>query len=190
MEKIKLPAKLTKIEPNQQLLAQAVKVYLSNQRTAHAKTKTRGEVNKTTAKMYKQKGTGRARHGSSAAPLFVGGGRAFGPTGEQNYDRKLSKSQIGLAFVSALVSKSKDLYTLVVDKIKSTKQAHKLLIDLRGSILIVLGAKELSVAKYFRNLPKVTVTNSGSINTYEVIKHQQILFTDSSLEEVTKKYVA
>jgi len=114
IEKAKIPAKMAKVKIDQQLMAQAVRVYLSNQRSALAKTKTRGEVARTTAKMYKQKGTGRARHGAYSAPIFVGGGVAFGPTGGQNYRRKMSKALGKLAFASALALKfgEKTIWTL------------------------------------------------------------------------------
>ena len=189
-EKIKLPAKLAKNEPNQQVLVQAVQVYLGNQRKAKAKTKTRGEVNKTTAKMYKQKGTGRARHGAYSAPIFVGGGIAFGPTGEQNYKRKLSKEQAKLAMVSALITKSKEMWTITgIEKIKNTKEAGKELGEISESKLVILGSKELKLNKYFRNLEKVTVTNVNTINTYQIMKYKQLLFTEAAWAEMTKKYV-
>jgi len=193
IEKAKIPAKLLKIEANSQLVAQAVRVYLSNQRSAHAKTKTRGEVNKTTAKMYKQKGTGRARHGAYSAPIFVGGGVAFGPTGEQNYHKGLSKSQNRLAMISALGLKSKVVWTMTeFEKIKGTKEANKELVksELAGKkTLLVLGAKELKYGKMFRNLAQVEVANSLDVNTYQIMKSQQLLFTEAAFEEVVKKYV-
>src|SRR3989338_11153263 len=82
---INLPEQLFAAKVNPQLMAQAVRVFLSNQRKAHAKSKTRGEIIRTTRKWYRQKGTGRARHGAQSAPLFVGGAKAHGPRGHQNY---------------------------------------------------------------------------------------------------------
>mgnify|MGYP001567076571 CR=1 FL=1 len=180
---------MKKVEPNTQLLAQAVRVYLSNQRSARAKTKTRAEVEKTTAKMYKQKGTGRARHGAYSAPIFVGGGVAFGPTGTQNYARKLSKAQTRLAISSALAVKAKETKILELGKIKSTKEAVKKIKEFAGSKLIVLGSKELSAGKFFRNIEKVNVISSNSINAYQILKHKNILATETASKEMEEAYV-
>ena len=84
-----LPSVFFAKKPNLSILSQAVRVYLSNQRTAQAKSQTRAEVNRTTKKVYKQKGTGGARHGSRRAPIYVGGGIAHGPRGMQNYKMSL-----------------------------------------------------------------------------------------------------
>src|SRR3989337_2388563 len=106
-EKTVLPKDVFEKKVKPVILAQAVRVWLSNQRAANAKTKTRTEVAKTTAKMYKQKGTGRARHGSYAAPIFVGGGVAHGPSGEQNYRMELPKHLKRKALAGALTEKAK-----------------------------------------------------------------------------------
>ena len=87
---------------NSSLMAQAIRVYLSNQRQAPAKTKSRGEVKVTKKKVWRQKGTGRARHGSRNAPIFVGGGKAHGPSGTQNYKLKMSKKMKKASLFSAL----------------------------------------------------------------------------------------
>src|SRR3990167_7073702 len=107
VEAVTLPKEIFGVEVKPQLLAQAVRVWLSNQRKAFAKTKTRKDVAKTTAKMFKQKGTGRARHGSYAAPIFVGGGVAHGPSGEQNYRMELPKHLKRKALAGALTEKAK-----------------------------------------------------------------------------------
>src|SRR3972149_10087618 len=96
------------VKVNQPLMDQASKVYLSNQRRSLAKAKRRGEVKVTKAKVWQQKGTGRARHGSRNAPIFVGGGQAHGPSGTQNYNRRLSKKQRQASLRSALSLKFKE----------------------------------------------------------------------------------
>ena len=101
-EKTKLPEAIFGATVSPQLLVQAVRVYLFNQRRAQAKTKTRGEVAKTTAKMYRQKGTGRARHGAYSAPIFGGGGGSLGPGGQQNYHRRMSKPFIHMVLIGEL----------------------------------------------------------------------------------------
>src|SRR3989339_761921 len=114
-EKIKLPEKIFGAKVKPIVMAQAVRVYLSNQRKALAKTKTRADVAKTTAKMYRQKGTGRARHGSYAAPIFVGGGIAHGPSGKQNYKLSLPAKMRRLALLGALSVKAKAKEILIVE---------------------------------------------------------------------------
>src|SRR3989339_2278990 len=114
-EKIKLPEKIFGAKVKPIVMAQAVRVYLSNQRKALAKTKTRADVAKTTAKMFKQKGTGRARHGSYAAPIFVGGGVAHGPSGEQNYKLSLSSKMRKLALLGALSAKASAHEIMVIE---------------------------------------------------------------------------
>src|SRR3990167_4064766 len=113
-EKLNLPKEQFGVNASPSLLAQAVRIFLSNQRRAAAKTKTRAEVAKTTAKMYKQKGTGRARHGSYAAPIFVGGGVAHGPSGEQNYKMSLPVKMRRLALLGALSAKAEAKQVMVV----------------------------------------------------------------------------
>src|SRR3989338_9033976 len=109
------------VKVNQPLMDQASKVYLSNQRRSLAKAKRRGEVKVTKAKVWQQKGTGRACHGSRNAPIFVGGGQAHGPTGEQNYKRTLSTPMKRQSLFSALTFKLKNDSILVVDKLDTLK---------------------------------------------------------------------
>ena len=111
---MELPKEIFAAKINEPLMAQAVRVYLSNQRKAQAKVKSRGEIAKTTAKWFRQKGTGRARHGARSAPIFVGGGVAHGPTGEQNYQLKMPKKMKKQALFSALTSKFKTNEVLVI----------------------------------------------------------------------------
>src|SRR3989344_7511314 len=106
---------------NQVLMDQAVRVYLSSQRRGLAKSKSLGEVKVTKAKVWRQKGTGRARHGSRNAPIFVGGGQAHGPTGEQNYKRTLSATMKRQSLFSALTFKLKNDSIVVVDKLDTLK---------------------------------------------------------------------
>jgi len=111
---MELPKNIFAVKINESLMAQAVRVYLSNQRKSRTKTKSRGEIVLTKAKWFRQKGTGRARHGARSAPIFVGGGVAHGPTGEQNYHLKMSKKMKKQALFSALTSKFKANEVMVI----------------------------------------------------------------------------
>lgn len=106
VESISLPKEIFGVKVNTNLMTQAVRVYLANQRRGTVKTKSRGEVNISTSKIYRQKGTGRARHGAASAPIFVGGGLAFGPR-QRDYSLKLSQKMRKTALFSALSSKLK-----------------------------------------------------------------------------------
>lgn len=132
--KIDLPKEIFAAKVNPQLMAQAVRVYLVNQRRAGAKVKSRSEVSGSRRKIWRQKGTGRARHGDQYAPIFVGGGVAHGPTGEENYRLKMSKKMKKRALFSALTSKFKAKEILVVkglEKIEpKTKEMAKIIKNL------------------------------------------------------------
>ena len=184
-----LPKGLFGEKADKKTIAQAVRVYLSNQRTALAKTKTRGEVNKTTAKMYKQKGTGKARHGAYSAPIFVGGGVAFGPTGEQNYDLKMSDKIRRIALLGALFEKAKAKQVKILSADKATgktSEAAKLVSGKRT--LLIISAKQEKVARAFRNIKNVTITTGANLNTYTVMVSRELIFTEEALKEAAKTY--
>ena len=120
------PAEIFGADPNPSLITQAVRAFLSNQRHARGQVKTRSGVTGSTVKIYKQKGTGRARHGDRQAPIFVGGGVSHGPTGLQNYkkafNQKMGRKAIFAAFSQML--KEKKLYILGDVKVNKTKDAN------------------------------------------------------------------
>ena len=158
-EKITLPREIFEVKVSPALLAQAVRSYLSNQRKASAKTKTRGDVQKTTAKMYKQKGTGRARHGSYAAPIFVGGGVAHGPAGNQNYKKVMPKKIARQAFLGALSNKAaqKDVWVLTgADKSNGKTADGSMMLEKMGlgesKTLIVASGEQKVFLRAFRNI--------------------------------------
>ena len=197
LSKISLPKEIFAIEVNKRLLAQAVKVYLSNQRQANAKTKTRSEVNFSTRKIWKQKGTGRARHGAKSAPIFVKGGRAHGPTGEQNYKLKLSQKMKKKALASALTQKLKDNKLVVIEglmKIKGkTKEINKIIARFRKpatskdkkkktKITIILPEVWENVIRAGRNIPYLDFLQVKQLNAYEILNGGMLVFTKESIE--------
>jgi large subunit ribosomal protein L4 len=192
-EKLKLPKNIFGVRVNPVLMAQSVRVYLSNQRKAKAKTKTRAEVAKTTAKMYKQKGTGRARHGAYSAPIFVGGGIAHGPTGTQNYHRKMSKAGKRAALLSALSDRAAGKNVHVISdssKFSKTKQAGDWLLKEKlsgGKILLVAVDKQTGLVRAFRNLTGVAVTRPENLSAYLILKFPQLVITPEAIAEIMKK---
>jgi len=199
--KIILPEEIFSAKVNLGLEALAVKVYLANQRTAGAKTKTRSEVNRTKAKWFRQKHTGRARHGSRTANIFVGGGVAHGPTGEQNFELKMSQKMRKAALFSVLTERLKNKQILILDgleKIKpKTSQMVKVLENLQPKadrpraekILIVLPEKLDNVIRAARNIEGVNLEQAGLLNTYLVLNNQQLVIMKESLDILKKTFL-
>ncbi|MGD0522990.1 MAG: 50S ribosomal protein L4 [Candidatus Microgenomates bacterium] len=159
---------------NAKLLAQAVRVYEESSHIGLAKTKTRGEINRTTKKWYKQKGTGGARHGARSAPIFVGGGKAHGPRAERRIlllPQKMKQNALKLA----LTVKSRNKEVVVaggLDTFKKTSQAQSLLnkIDKKNKhFTLVLAKSNLGLKKVVNNLEQIKVTNFINLNAREVL---------------------
>lgn len=188
---LSLPKEIFGQKVNKNLLAQAVRVYMANQKIHTASTKTRGEVQGSTAKIYRQKGTGRARHGAIRAPIFVGGGITFGPKPRKvklNLPQKMKRS----ALISAFSSKMGDKEILGISGMEKatgkTKEMAKLLekVGTRDA-LIVTGEKIDNVVRAVRNIPKVDVLPVNLINAYEVLKHDMLLITKDAADALSGK---
>lgn len=197
--KISLPEEIFAAKINPQLEALAVKVYLANQRTAGAKTKTRAEVNRTKAKWYRQKGTGKARHGSRSANIFVGGGIAHGPSGEQNYKLKMSQKMRKAALFSALTGKLQDKKILVVQDLEKVKPKTNQMAKILGKclparqgkwkILIVLPGKLDNVIRAARNIENISLEQANLLNTYLVLSHNQIVLMKDTIERLKEVFL-
>ncbi|PIZ98128.1 MAG: 50S ribosomal protein L4 [Candidatus Levybacteria bacterium CG_4_10_14_0_2_um_filter_35_8] len=195
-----LPKEIFGAKINKVLLAQAVRVYLANQRKGTHSTKTRGEVEGSTAKIYRQKGTGRARHGSKRAPIFVKGGVVFGPK-PRDYSLKLPKKMRRLALFSSLTTK-KDEGKIVVlsglEKIeaKTNKMADVVknlnLEEKNKKILLItpdtINAFE-NVYKATRNLKGVSIVSAKMLNTYEVLNSKTVLLMKASIEVLENNFL-
>ena len=187
---VKAPDKIFKAKINPSLMAQAVRVYLGNQRQASAQSKSRNEVSVTHAKVWRQKGTGRARHGSRNAPTFVGGAKAHGPSGQQNFARTLSKKQKQASLFSALSKQFKAgniLAVIGLEKLElKTKKFDQVVAKLKldkKKILLLLAKEELKITRGVRNLSYMQVLTS--LNTYSVLRSRKIIFTQESLKCLT-----
>lgn len=192
---MELPKEIFAAKINEPLVAQAVRVYLSNQRTAQAKVKNRSEIARTTAKWFRQKGTGRARHGARSAPIFVGGGVAHGPTGEQNYQLKMPKKMKKQALFSVLSSKFKvggvmvikDLAKIEPKTKKMKTTLEKLIKD--GKTTIILSEKLENVTRAARNLKGVSLTQVNQLNPYEILNGGQLIFMKEAVEKLKEKWI-
>lgn len=193
--KIDLPGKIFAAKVNQPLMAQAVRVYLANQRKAKAKTKSRGEVSGSGKKIWRQKGTGRARHGDRYAPIFVGGGVTHGPKGDRNYKLKIAKKMKQAALFSALTSKLKAKEILIIKDLAAikpkTKEMAKVIHNLQlesAKILLVLPEKIDNVLRAGRNLENIDLVEAGLLNTYQVLKQGKIVLMKEAVGKMEERW--
>jgi large subunit ribosomal protein L4 len=183
---LELDADTFGIEPNIPVMHQVVTAQLAARRAGTQSTKTRAEVRGGGAKPWKQKGTGRARAGSSRGPIWIGGGVALGPK-PRSYAQKTPKKMIKLALRSALSDRAADGKVLVVDDwafdAPSTKGAVAALaaLGLDGRILVVLSRDDVAAWKSFRNLQNVHILEAGHLNTYDVLVNDYVVFTRSNV---------
>lgn len=186
---IKLDPEVFGIEPNMDVLHQVVTAQLAGARAGTAKTKTRSEVRGGGRKPWRQKGLGRARHGSIRSPIWVGGGVAHGPQ-PRSYAQRTPKKMKRLALCSALSARASEAAVKVVDDIDwsapKTKQAVTLLkaMDASGKTLIVLNQLDGSAGRSFRNLPDVRMVDPGHLTAYDVLWSDQVVFTSHTVGSV------
>ena len=180
------------IEPNNQAMFDAVMVYQANSRQATAKTKKRDEVSGGGKKPWRQKGTGRARQGSTRSPQWRHGGIVFGPTGEQNYKIKMNKKVRDLALKSALTVKLADKEITVVENWKldsfKTKEAVASLnsLNVTGKTLIVFTEESVNEEGYIStfNIPNVALAYSDTIHVYDLLNCKNVIFTEEAIKEI------
>ena len=167
----------------------------ANYKGRHAKTKQQNEIAGSTSKIYAQKGTGNARHASRKAPIFVGGGVAHGPKGELAYKkRKLNKSEKKLSIASLITEKNK-LKNLIIlsdfsSEIKKTKDMHSIIkkFEITNSLIILDKSSKDKIEKSARNIPNVKVTDVNHFSAFDIIKFKKVVFTESSVKEIEKRY--
>jgi large subunit ribosomal protein L4 len=184
---ITLPEAFFGAKENKQLIAQAVRVYMANQRTGHAATKTRGMVEGSTRKIYKQKGTGRARHGGIRAPIFVGGGIVFGPQ-PRDFSLKFPQKMKKAALASALSQQYAAGNIIVVSGLADLKPKTKLFAKafentgLQKNILFVVSKEATNVKRGARNIANVDIIPVSDLHTYGVVTHNKIVFMKEALK--------
>jgi len=190
-DKQAVPVSLFGHKMNANLLTQYIQMYLVNIRQGTASTKDRSQINGTTKKMYKQKGTGNARHGSKKAPIFVGGGVVGGPK-PKDYYLKMNKKQKIQAFVSALSQRASDGEVAVFansindDKFKTKDMANVLHSFAPGSTvtLVLNSTHDTNIEKISRNLQKTRIVYVQSLNPYDVLHGKRLIFSASALNEL------
>jgi len=191
---ISLPAKVFAAKWRADLVHQVVEGMRSNKRSGTADTKGRGEVRGGGKKPWKQKGTGRARHGSSRSPIWVGGGVTHGPLAEKNYKRKISKKMRAQALFSVLSKKLKDNELMFVDSLTTEEIKTKMAVEVVKSlaktsgwektalgkgkkprILTAVWGRNENVEKSFRNIPQLEIVFVKNLNPLDVLNHRYLL---------------
>ncbi|MDP2637944.1 MAG: 50S ribosomal protein L4 [Candidatus Levybacteria bacterium] len=195
---VSLSAEIFNAKINDSLMSQAVRVYLANKRQGTAKTKDRGEINATTRKVWQQKGTGRARHGSKRAPLFVGGGVAFGPK-PRDLSLNISKKMKTLALFSALSSKFRDQEIRIVKGLEALEPKTKIMAQVLENleakdkkvllILPKLDAESQKVLRAARNIEGVQILTANMLNAYKVLDNKMVLLMRDAVDSIKDTFV-
>ena len=189
VKKLNLAGSVFAVEPHKQAMFNAVQVEQANSRQATAKTKVRHEVSGGGKKPWRQKGTGRARAGSSRSPIWVGGGTVFGPVGNQNFTLSQNKKEHQLALRSALSLKTpKDL--VVVDEIKfadkKTKEFVKMLAALKCEVktLVVVSEIDENLFASVRNVAYAKVVTTDNVSVYDLLNAEKLVMSEAAVKEV------
>ena len=192
---VELNPKVFEIKPKQALVHQAIIALLANRRQAIAHTKTRGEIRGGGKKPWKQKGTGRARAGSSRSPIWVGGGIIFGPRSDRNFSLRINKKMRTKALFMALSDKVNEQAVFVLDKLEfdnfKTKTMVALLkkINFNKGVLLVVDSIDKKISGSIRNIAKTELIAANSLNVYDVLRFKNILFTRAALDKVEQVYL-
>jgi large subunit ribosomal protein L4 len=189
-KKVDLVDSIFAVEPNDHCIYLDVKQFLANQRQGTHKSKERAEISRTTKKLKRQKGTGGARAGSMKSPLFIGGGRVFGPRPHE-YGFKLNKKVKALARISALTYKAKDNAITVLEDFNFEAPKTKNFVDLIKNLnmsdkktLLVLGEANKNVYLSSRNIQGAKVVKASDLNTYDILNAENLILAESSVKAI------
>ena len=192
---IDISDKIVLAKINNKLVSNVLYKTNANYKGRKAKTKQKNEITGSTSKIYAQKGTGNARHASKKAPIFVGGGVAHGPKGELSYKkRKLNKSEKKMSIASLISQKNKINDLIIFDdfqkEILKTKEMNNILIKFKAKNSIIIADKKSkdNIHKSIRNIPNVKITDVNHFSAYDLAKFKKIIFTESSIKELEKRY--
>ncbi len=186
----RLPSGVFGLEPNKDLLFQVIVSQMANLRQGTARAKDRGEVRGGGKKPWKQKGTGRARHGSIRSPLWIGGGVTFGPVKEKNFKKKINKEMRRKALFQVLSSKAKEGFLIILDKLVSedgkTKTMAKKLLSLpcKGKGLLVVPKYEKKIVLAVRNIEGFSITEAKNLNALQAASFRYLILPKESIKVI------
>ena len=190
---IEISDKIFSLKPNKIMIQSLIDWQISHFKPRKAKTKQRGDIKGSTAKIYAQKGTGGARHSSRKAPIFVGGGVAHGPKGEVYKIKKLNKKikQLGLFHVLSQKNELKSLHVVAdfKNEIKKTKLFNQFLKknNLKNSLIITDKDSKSKIIKSARNIPNLKIIDQEGTNAYDILKYKNVVFTASSIKNFQER---
>ncbi len=199
--KADLPAEIFEVELNSDLVHQVVVAQMANSRKVIAHTKDRSEKRGGGRKPWRQKGTGRARHGSIRSPIWKGGGVTFGPTKDRNFSKSINKKMKRRALLMTLTSKVKDKELVLLDKLELAESKTKLMVkifnnlknkfkkDLDKGTLVVLPQTDLKISRAVKNIPKIKTIRADSLNVLDILNHRYLLILQDSIEVIKKTYI-
>jgi large subunit ribosomal protein L4 len=181
------------LEPRPDILQRCVRWQLAKRQAGTHAVKNRSDINRTTKKVYKQKGTGNARHGAASAPQFRGGGRAFGPQ-VRSHEHDLPKKVRALALKHALSAKAKSAALIVVDEVRLEEAKTKALKERFGKLglasALIIGGAEIDAGfqKAARNIPNVDVLPVQGINVYDILRREKLVLTRAAVDALEARF--
>ncbi|MEA3272112.1 MAG: 50S ribosomal protein L4 [Patescibacteria group bacterium] len=190
----KLDSKIFDCPVKEVVVHQVVTAIEANARQNLAHTKTRGEVRGGGRKPWRQKGTGRARHGSIRSPIWIGGGVTFGPRNERNFKQKINKKMRQKAYFMCLSDKASSGNLIVLDKLELEEMKTKKLVEILKKLpvgkktLVAISNKDEKIIKSTANIPWVDAEIVGNLNALEVIRHKYLLMTTETIKKIEERY--
>jgi len=200
VEKITLPQEIFGLKINKDLIKQAVEAQKSQARIPYAHAKDRSEVRGGGKKPWRQKGTGRARHGSIRSPIWKGGGVTFGPRKEKNFAKKINKQMKRQALFMVLSGKARDNEIIILDDLKLEQPKTKIMAQIIKSIqagvkkelskgtLMITSQKDGNIILAARNIPKIDTIGASSLNVVDLLTYKYLLMSKQAIEIIQKTY--
>lgn len=192
---IELPSDIFGVEMNTDVVHQVLVSQTSNRRKTIAHTKNRGEVSGGGKKPWRQKGTGRSRHGSIRSPIWKGGGVVFGPRKEKGFKKKINKKMNRKAILMVLSSKAKDNELIVLDNLKIEKPKTKIIkealnnLKIKGSFLLTIPQKDDNVIRSVRNISGSKVLTASSLNVLDLLSSKYLIMPKDSINAIKASFI-
>ncbi len=180
-----------KIKP--EIIQHVITAYQANRRRTTAQTKDRSEVRGGGKKPWRQKGTGRARHGSIRSPLWKGGGVTFGPSKDRNYSQKMNRKVRRLALLMSLSDRARNKKITLIDKIELSRPKTKIIAEMLKALklkktLIVIGKKDVNIQRSAQNIPTAKLLAANSLNALTLVKYPNIIITLEALKIISSTF--
>ena len=191
-ESIELSDDIFAFEPRVDIMSRVVNWQLAKKRNTSHAVKTRSDINAVKSKMYKQKGTGNARHGAKSVVQFKGGGVAHGPV-ERNFNHSLTKKIRAIGLKSAISSRAKEGNVIVIDKLESDGKTSSLIssfskLGIKSALIVDEGEASNEFIRALSNVPNVNIIKTIGVNVYDILKHNQLVLTKLSLIKLQERF--